>query len=295
MRPQVAFNPITWRFTPDGVLLDPAAAPPLAEVYRHVREAGYDAVHADVPAGTSVADYRALLDDSGLAPAPGYFQAPFAQSDELGDIRERAVRIAGQHAELGLDRIFIAEQFGVAPERIASPATGAGFDQGRLDRIIDNLGTVATAMTAEGVTPCLHQHVGSLIETPGELEAVLAGVDPSVLLLGPDTGHLFWAGADPAEVIDRHRDRIGAVHLKDVRRARVEQAGAEHRDYWGTMPLHIWTEPERGDVDFDAVLAALSRFDGWYVIEVDVPDQPSARGTAEVSAAWVRERLQVPA
>jgi hypothetical protein len=36
------------------------------------------------------------------------------------------------------------------------------------------------------------------------------------------------------------------------------------------------------------VLTALEEFTGWYVVEVDVPDQPSARESANVSAAWIR-------
>jgi inosose dehydratase len=60
--PHVAFNPITWFFTPEGVY-DPAAAPPLPEIYREIRAAGYDAVHSDVPADMSVAQYSVLLDD----------------------------------------------------------------------------------------------------------------------------------------------------------------------------------------------------------------------------------------
>lgn len=39
--------------------------------------------------------------------------------------------------------------------------------------MIENLRTVAEAMVEEGVTPCLHQHVGTLIETPEETEMVL--------------------------------------------------------------------------------------------------------------------------
>jgi inosose dehydratase len=289
--PLVAFNPLPWFITSEGIF-DRDAAPPVAEIYRQIRAAGYDAVHAEVPPGMSLADYRSLLSDTGLAPAPGYFQAPFAQSEQLHAIREEAARIAGQHAALGLDRIFIADQLGATPERMATPAVGTGFDQDRLDRALENLGIVAEAMTAEGVVPCLHQHVGSLIETEKELEAAMAAIDPSVLLLGPDTGHLLWVGADPAAVIERHRDRIGAVHLKDLRAARVERWRADRGDFRAALAGHIWTEPGRGDLDLDAVLEVLNRFDGWYVVEVDVADQPSPQQSAEVSAAWVHQRLR---
>jgi inosose dehydratase len=110
-------------------------------------------------------------------------------------------------------------------------------------------------------------------------------------MFGPDTGHLVWVGADPAELIARHRERVGAVHLKDLRGSRVENWRANNGDFRAALTEHIWTEPGRGDVDFDAVLDALSGYEGWYVIEVDVADQATPQQSAEVSAAWVRNRL----
>jgi inosose dehydratase len=286
--PQVGFNPLTWYMTSAGP--DRAAAPALPEIYRRIRAAGFDAVHAEVPDGMSVPDYRALLADTGLAPAPGYFQARFSDDEATREAMESARRAAVQHAELGLTRIFIADQFGAEP-RTAAPAQGAGFEPGRLEAVIGNLGAVAEVMVAEGVTPCLHQHVGTWIETPRETEAVLAGISPGLLLFGPDTGHLAWAGADPAGFIEAHLDRVGAVHLKDVRAAVRAEAQETDRNYRETTGRHVFTEPGRGDVNFAAVLRVLSRFDGWYVVEVDIADQPTPEETARVSAEWVRAHL----
>ena len=47
-------------------------------------------------------------------------------------------------------------------------------------------------------------------------------------------------------------------------------------------------------VDFASVLQALAGFDGWYVVEVDVPDQPTAKEYAPpasvANAGWARRR-----
>ena len=79
--------------------------------------------------------------------------------------------------------------------------------------------------------------------------------------------------------------------LKDVRQARVEAAPNAGSDYFTATSRHLWTEPGRGDVDFAAVLGVLSRFEGWYVVEVDVADQPTPADTAKVSAQWIKEHL----
>lgn len=287
-QPQIAFNPITWYLTDEG--FNPAVAPPLPQIYQEIREAGFDAVHVEVPSGMSVPDYRRLLDDTGLTPAPGYFNAPFSDDGALQESLERARRVAGEHAELGLSRIFIADRFG-ASERAELPARGVGFDAVRLGRIVENLAAVAGVMVSEGVTPCLHQHVGTWIETEAETVAVLDRIDPALLLVGPDTGHLAWAGVDPAQFIQRYPDRIGAVHLKDMRAAVKERPG----DYRTTVARHLWTEPGRGDVDFAAVLGVLASFDGWFVVEVDLADQPTPKESAAFSARSVKKYLGVAA
>jgi inosose dehydratase len=285
---RVAFNPLPFFATPHG--FDRDAAPPLNQIYQEISDAGFSSVHVEVPDGMSVGAYRAMLADRGLAPAPGYFQHPFSENATMGMAAQAAARAAGQHAELGLTRIFLADQVG-PPARVAVPAVGAGYDSGRLDTIIENVARAADVMVAEGVTPCLHQHVGTWIETAAETETVLASISPASLMLGPDTGHLAWAGASPAEFISRHLDRVGAVHLKDVRHRAISAAQQRGATYREATELHVFTEPGRGDVDLAAVLAVLSGFTGWLVIEVDVPDQPTAFETARVSAEWASDRL----
>ena len=155
--------------------------------------------------------------------------------------------------------------------------------------MIERIAAVAEAITAEGVTPCFHPHVGSWIETEHEIRAMLDSVDASVLSFGPDTGHLFWAGMNPAAVIADYAHRVRAVHLKDVHRQAAVRAREQGDDYSGsTVTQHVWTEPGRGDVDFGAVFAALPpSYDGWFVVEVDVPDLPTKEESTAESARWI--------
>ncbi len=232
-----------------------------------------------------------MLRESGLLPAPGYFQASFGDAAAIGTTVENARAAARDHAALELDRIFLAEQFGVTPERFAKPAQGVGADPKRLGQIIDGIGRAASAMAAEGVIPCLHQHVATKIETVAEAEAVLAAVSETILKVGPDTGHIAWTGVDPVAFLRRHVSRIGAVHIKDIRRPVAESVKRDGVDYREASARGIWTEPGRGSLDLDAVLVALADFDGWLVVEVDIADQPTVEASATVAANWLRPRL----
>lgn len=289
MTTRMAYNPLSFVLTAEG--FQPELAPPLPQILSIVREAGYDGIHADIPAGTTPRAYLDLLAEHHLVPAPGYFQSQFDDRDNLATTIETARRLATDHAQLGLDRIFIAEQFGADPRRIDTPAQGVGADSQRLSRIADGLAQVAQAMAAEGVVPCLHAHVGTRIETVEETEFVLDRIGSDILLVGPDTGHLSWAGADLNAFLARHVGRVGAVHIKDYRRDVAARVQAEGQGYHAAGAAHIWTEPGRGSIDLEAALAALAGFDGWFIVEVDIADQPTVPESARVAAEWLRPRL----
>ena len=53
----------------------------------------------------------------------------------------------------------------------------------------------------------------------------------------------------------------------------------------------VWTEPGRGDVDLVAAIRALpDSFQGWLVVEVNVPEADSNLAST-VSAQWVINHL----
>jgi inosose dehydratase len=75
----------------------------------------------------------------------------------------------------------------------------------------------------------------------------------------------------------RYSTRIGAMHLKDVHADQVSASKAAGASYHEATrgKFTVWTEPGRGDIDLLAALAALpNSFNGWMVVEVDVPEAP---------------------
>jgi inosose dehydratase len=166
-----------------------------------------------------------------------------------------------------------------------------GLTEQEMDVVTTTLELVGEATLAEGVRTCFHNHVGTVIETEGEIERLLAGTDPSLVFLGPDTGHLGWGGVDAAEFCSRHARRIGSVHLKDIDeevRRRGHDGGWDYATFAGRG---IFRELGQGEVDLPGVLAALDSvgFTGWVIVETDVTQLPSARESASVSRRYLRE------
>jgi inosose dehydratase len=110
------------------------------------------------------------------------------------------------------------------------------------------------------------------VEGPVDIERVLLNTRIGFC---PDTAHLAAGGGDPAALIRRYPDRIGHVHLKDVR----------------LHPLKFLPLGE-GDLDLPGILGEIraAGYDGWLMVELDTYDG-NPRIAAEISKAYLDKLL----
>jgi inosose dehydratase len=274
----IAANPIPY-WAKDGKTREVFEA-----AFEDFRRIGFSAVKADVLDGQSAAEYRAWIGGYGLAPSVSLFN--FAG---LPGELEKARRFAAVQTELGLDRTMISSMS--LPERMERPAVGAGFEEGRLSRAIDHAGELCRVLRAEGLWPLHHSHVGGMFETGHEITRLLDDLGSDLIGVGADTGHLTWAGVDPAAFVARYADRLGGLHLKDVF---PDHLPAHGELTYGAVSdtKRLWAEPGLGVVDFDAVLAAVpASYDGDFMIEVDVPSVATRYESHRISYEWAVEHL----
>ena len=159
---------------------------------------GFTAVKADVPEGMTAAAYLDWLDGYGLAPSVSLFNSAFDETVDIAAETERAKRFAATQVELGLDRTMVSSV--AVPARMERPAVGADFSRSRLNLAIENCGVICQVLQAEGLRPLHHSHVGGVFETEREITALLDDLGADLIGIGPDTGHLRWAGVDPVGV-----------------------------------------------------------------------------------------------
>ena len=261
------------------------------EAFRDFQEIGFTAVKADVPEGMSAAEYADWIGSYGLAPSLSLFSSPFDDTVDMAAEVERAKRFGAEQAALGLDRTMVSSM--AVPARVAQPAVGADYQEPRLVQAIENCGTVCEVLWAEGVRPLHHSHVGGVFETEAEIVRLLDDLGPDIIGFGPDTGHLRWAGIDPAPFIRRYADRMGGIHIKDCfpdYLSPQSRAGMSYSEVQATKRL--WAEPGRGVVDFAAVVAAIPKvYDGDFMIEVDEPSVESKLESHRISFEWARQNL----
>ncbi|HET9872264.1 MAG TPA: sugar phosphate isomerase/epimerase [Propionibacteriaceae bacterium] len=290
--PRVAANPIPY-WVRDGQVNKSKEV--FDQAFDDFAKIGFTAVKADVPEGMTAAAYADWIGGYGLSPSLSLFSSPFDETISITGEIERAKRFAGDQVALGLDRTMISSM--AVPARMAEPAVGADFDQHRLQLAIENCGIICQVLQSEGLRPLHHSHVGGVFETESEITELLDTLGPDVIGFGPDTGHLRWAGIDPAALIRRYADRIGGIHIKDCFPDYLDPAarrGLSYHEVGATKRL--WAEPGLGVVDFDAVIAAMPKdYDGDYMIEVDEPSVESRFDSHQMSFEWARRALSFAA
>ena len=123
-----------------------------------------------------------------------------------------------------------------------------------------------------GVQLAFHHHVGTHVETPEEVDRLLASFSPKDLGLCLDTGHCVYGGGAPARLLESYADRIRCVHFKDIDGADLEGARRQRLDFYEAVRQGVFAPLGQGVVDFAKILALLRgcSFSGWIVVEQDV-------------------------
>lgn len=131
---------------------------------------------------------------------------------------------------------------------------------------------IAQYCAAQGIELVYHHHMGTVVQSPADIDAFMAATGPATKLLF-DAGHCYFGGGDPVDVLSKHIDRVRHFHAKNVRpavRARVEGEGLSFMD---GVRAGVFTVPgdQDGAIDFAPLLKVLAQngYDGWIVIEAE--------------------------
>ncbi|MFT4192121.1 MAG: myo-inosose-2 dehydratase [Comamonas sp.] len=123
-----------------------------------------------------------------------------------------------------------------------------------------------------GLTLAYHHHMGAYIESPQDVDRLMALTDPACVGLLFDTGHAWFGGAsDPVALLARHVSRVVHVHCKDVRPEVIGRARNEGWSFLDGVLAGTFTVPGDGVIDYDAVLRTLRAggYQGWLVVEAE--------------------------
>ena len=262
------------------------------------RLAGFQGIELGNKFPLDPAVLRPILERHGLSLISGWYSGRLLDrsvTEELAVIEvHRALLVAMGCAVL----VYAETSRSIAGDRCrplsGRPRLGDGGWRDFGGRLTD----LAQRLSRRGIRLVYHHHIGSVVESEAEIDRLMAATGDSVALL-LDTGHLAFAGVDPAVLARRYGHRIAHVHCKDVRRDVLAGVRAGDASFLAAVLDGVFTVPGDGCIDFGAVLAALAAADyrGWLVVEAEqdpakAPPLAYARlGFAYLSAAAARAGL----
>ena len=265
MAVRIGANPIGWS---NDDMRELGGATLLETCLAEAKEAGFAGMELGHKFPREPAALSAALAPFGLDLVSGWYSAELLQRSP--EVEMEALR---PHLDLlkhfGCDVLVFAETsnaiHGDRSKSLADRPAMPGEAWAEFGRRVT---AVADRTMAEGVRVVWHHHMGTIVQSEQDIDALMAVTGPSVHLL-LDTGHATFAGADPAALARRYRSRISHVHAKDVRLEVMERARTERMSFLDAVVAGVFTVPGDGGVDYPKVFRELSGYSGWVVVEAE--------------------------
>lgn len=265
----------------------------LEQCLRESRAAGYSGTETGVKFPLDAGTLGPILAEHELRLVSGWFSGRLLEASPEEEM-ERLDAQLDCFAELGAPVLVYAETSGsiqAIKDRPVRERPRMAPDE--IARYGEKLTALAEHMQARGVPMAYHHHMGTVIETEADIDALMAGTGPAVGL-ALDTGHVTYAGGDALAIIERHGARINHVHCKDIRDDVLARAHAADMSFLESVIAGVFTVPGDGCIDFAGVAQKLAaaRYRGWVVVEAEQdpekapPFEYAKLGHAHLSAAF---------
>ena len=219
-------------------------------------------------------ELKKQLDLRGMRIASRWFSS-FLLTKPYEEVEADFIRELDFLAAVGANRINVSEQSYSIQGKVDVPILTGGhkyvMNDAEWDRFCDGLNKLGRVARGRGFKLCFHHHMGTVVQTSEETDRMMANTDPDCVFLCYDTGHFTFAGEDPLSMLKKYVDRVGHVHLKDMRLRVVEEARRNNWSFLTAVRNGAFTVPGDGDVDFDPVFKVLSDagYQGWLLVEAE--------------------------
>jgi inosose dehydratase len=183
----------------------------------------------------------------------------------------------------------------IRPQHAGRIEPGMGMTDDEWTTLAKGTEDIARAVRDEtGLRTVFHFHCAGFIETPDEIDRLMALTDPALLGLVFDTGHFAFAAGGCNRIqdaLERLAERIDYIHFKDFDPAIGAQAKEDKMDYFQAVGAGVFCELGQGCVDFPSVLAWLRArdYNGFITVEQDVlPGMGAPKESAARNRAYLR-------
>jgi inosose dehydratase len=268
---RIGVNPLSWM---NDDLPSLGGETPLETALREGKEIGYEGFELGNKFPQDGPALKAKLDEFGLACVSGWYSGHLAHDTVEREV-ERCVAHMSKLRFNGVKAVVYGEVAGSIQGDMQRPlrerprfADAAAWQA--YAKKLDAFG--AHLKQTYGITLAYHHHMGAYVESPDDIDRLMALTDPACTSLLFDTGHAYYGGAsDPVALLRKHAVRVAHVHCKDVRPSVIAKARNDGWSFLRGVLAGTFTVPGDGVIDYDAVLGALhgAGYRGWLVVEAE--------------------------
>ena len=276
---RIGINPLSWM---NDDLPSLGGETPLETALKEGAEIGYEGFELGNKFPKDGPGLKAKLGEYGLVCVSGWYSGFLAEVPAgMTDAEAVAAEIARCHEHMaklqynGVNVVVYGECAGTVQGQIDTPvakrpqfandAQWKAYAE-RLNAFGEHL------LKTYGIKLAYHHHMGAYVESPADVDKLMALTDPAKVFLLFDTGHAYFGGAsNPVDVLKKHVKRVVHVHCKDVRTPVIAQARNDSWSFLNGVINGTFTVPGDGSIDYAAVLKTLkdNGYEGWLVVEAE--------------------------
>ena len=263
-------NPIAWANDDDQSI---GADIPTEQILREAgREIGFDGIENGHRWPDDPEALKALLGEYGLRFVSGWYSTELltrSVEDEIAAVQPHLAKLKANDCRVCIvcecsNTVHGSPDIPVNDRPRLSAAEMAEFGA--------KMEAFAAYLAGQGIRLAYHHHMGTVVESPEEIDAFMAATGPATHLLF-DAGHCTFGGGDPVAVLRKHAPRVAHFHAKNIRRPITERVRAENMSFLQGVLAGAFTVPgdPEGAIDFVPLLRILADhgYDGWLVIEAE--------------------------
>jgi len=264
---RIGINPISWSNDDLPAL---GGETPLSTALSEGKEIGYAVFELNGKFPKDAKGVGDVLRPYDLALVSGWYSSLLAQRSAAEEIDAIAnhVQVMAQNGAKVLVYGEVADA--IQGKRIPLVERPRFYTDKAWQAYADKLDELARFTLSQGVRLAYHHHMGAYVESPGDIDRLMALTGPDVGLLF-DSGHCYLGGGEPLQVLRKHIDRVCHVHFKDVRKGVVQLARNNLWSFPDCIVNGAFTVPGDGDINFGELLDELvaHQYQGWLVVEAE--------------------------
>lgn len=266
---KIGINPISWM---NDDLPSLGGETPLETALSEGAQIGYRGFELGNKFPKEPAALRAVLGKYSLECVSGWYSGQLADANRTV---EQEIAAVGPHLRLLAENGAIVMVYGEVADAIQGKPQPL-YKRPRFNSAeqwqayADKMTAFARHTLSHGVRLSYHHHMGAYVESPADVDQLMALTGPELGLLF-DSGHMTFGGGDAVAVLKKHIARVSHVHCKDVRPAVAKMARNGNWSFLQSVMNGAFSVPGDGCIDFDGVLRLLYQhgYEGWLVVEAE--------------------------